>query len=150
MRDTLLVIHILSVGAWIGTNVVQILLNPGIGDKGPVIAADWHRTLVKFGRFVYMPAAIVILITGPMLIVVDDSPYEMADAFVSIGFVAVFFGAGMGMAFFPKQSRAAAAAYDAGDAATAGAIERNINIAGMVDTAVIVLTVIAMVGKWGA
>ena len=40
MRDTLLVVHILSVGAWIGTNVVQIVMNPGIGSKGAVIAAD--------------------------------------------------------------------------------------------------------------
>ena len=97
-----------------------------------------------------MPAAILIIITGTLLLtVVDDSPYEMADMFVSVGFLVVFIGAGMGMAFFPKQSRAAAAAYEAGDTAGAKEIETKINIAGAIDTVLIVIAVIAMVGKWG-
>ena len=46
MRDTLLIIHILAAGAWIGTNVVQFFVNPRINDQDTVIAAYWHRTVV--------------------------------------------------------------------------------------------------------
>ena len=150
MRDTYLIIHILAAGAWFGTNMVQVAVNPGINNKSPVVAAEWHRTLQRFATRVYMPAAIISLVTGILLIVaVDDSPYEMSDAFVSVGFLMIIIGAAMGMGFFIKKSRDAAAAYDAGDIAGAAEIEKKISAAGLLDTVLIVLTVVAMVSKWG-
>ena len=151
MRDTLLIIHILAAGSWIGANTVQFFVNPRINDKGAVIAAYWHRTVVGFMRFLYMPASLIVLITGVLLVTaVDDSPYEMSDAFVSMGFVAIIVGAALGMAFFAPQGRKAAAAYEAGDMGGAAAIEKKIAIGGLLDTAVIIVTVVAMVSKWGA
>ncbi len=150
MRDTLLTIHILAAGAWIGANVVQFMVNPRISAQSSAIAAHWHRTVVGFMRYLYMPASLIVLITGLLLVTaVDDSPYEMSDAFVSIGFLAVIIGAGLGMGFFAPQGRKAAAAYDGEDKRAAGAIEQKIAIAGLVDMAVIVVTVVAMVSKWG-
>ena len=151
MRDTLLIIHILAAGAWIGANVVQLFVNPRINTQDTVIAAYWHRTVVGFMRFLYMPAALIVLITGVLLVTaVDDSPYEMADPFVSMGFVAVIVGAVLGMAFFAPQGRKAADAYDRGDRSGAAAIEKKIALGGLLDTVIIVVTVVAMVSKWGA
>lgn len=150
MRDTLLIIHILSAGSWIGANAVQFLITPRIGDQGAVVAAAWHRGVVRIGRLLYMPASILLLVTGILLVTaVDDSPYEMSDAFVSIGFLAVIIGAGLGMGFFLPQTRNAVAAYESGDTGTAAAIERKVTMVGLVDTAIIVLAVVAMVSKWG-
>lgn len=150
MRDTLLIIHILAVGAWFGTNVVQFFVLPRVADKGAVVAAAWHRTVVGFMRYLYMPASIVILVSGLLLVTaVDDSPFEMSDTFVSFGFLAIIIGSGLGMGFFAPQGRKAADAYDAGDAATAAAVEKNISLAGLLDTVVIIVAVIAMVDKWG-
>ena len=150
MRDTLLIIHILAAGSWIGANAVQFLITPRIGDQGAAVAAAWHRGVIRMGRLLYMPASIIVLITGIMLLtVVDDSRYEMSDAFVSVGFVAVIIGAGLGMGFFLPQARSTAAAYESGDTGTAAAIERKVAIVGLLDTAIIVLAVVAMVGKWG-
>ena len=150
MRDTLLIIHILAAGAWIGANTVQFFVNPRIGDQGAVIAAYWHRTVVGFMRFLYMPASLIVLITGVLLVTaVDETDFAMSDAFVSMGFVAVIVGAALGMAFFAPQGRKAAAAYDAGDTRGAAAIEKKIAIGGLIDTAIIIVTVVAMVSKWG-
>ena len=150
MRDTLLVIHILAAGAWIGANVVQFLVTPTVHRKPAAVAADWHRTIVGLLRVLYMPAAMIVLITGLLLVTaVDDSPFEMSDTFVSIGFLAVIVGAGLGMGFFAPNGRKAADAYDAGDVTTAAALDRKIVAGGLVDMAVLVVTVIAMVSKWG-
>ncbi len=149
MRDTYLIIHILAAGAWFGTNMVQVVVNPGINKKAPIIAAEWHRTLEGFLKRIYMPAAIIALVTGVLLLTVDNTPYEMSDPFVSLGFLTVIVGSALGMGFFGKQSRAAAAAYDAGDISGAAEIEKKISAAGLLDTFLIALTVVAMVSKWG-
>lgn len=150
MRDTLLTIHILAAASWFGANMVQLLVTPRVGGREPAVAAAWHRATVGFARFLYMPASIVVLITGVLLVTaVDDSPYEMSDAFVSVGFLAVVIGAVLGMGFFAPQGRRAADAYDSGDGATAADLERRIGLVGLVDTVVIAVTVVAMVSKWG-
>ena len=49
MRDTLLTIHILGAGVWIGTNVMGFMVNPRINPRASEIASDhWHRTVVGF------------------------------------------------------------------------------------------------------
>lgn len=150
MRDTLLIIHILAAGAWFGTNVVQSLVTPRIASGGNQVAAHWHRTTVGLLRMIYMPSAIIIVVTGiGMLTVVDDSPYEFSDAFVSMGFVAVIIGSALGMGFFASRGRAAAEAYDSGDTTTATGLERKIALGGLLDTFVIIVAVLAMVDKWG-
>jgi hypothetical protein len=150
LRDTLLTIHILAAGTWIGANAVQFVMTPRVGDRGAAIAAAWHRAVVGLMRVLYMPAALILLVTGVLLVTaIDETSYEMSDAFVSIGFLAVIIGAGLGMRFFAPQSRLAAEAYDGGDTGAAAAIERKITIGGLVDTAVLVVTVVAMVAKWG-
>jgi len=150
MRDTLLIIHILAAATWFGTNMVQVAINPGIHKRDAAIASFWHTTVAQLARIVYMPASMVSLVTGILLLtVVDDSPYAFSDTFVSIGFVMIIVGASMGMAFFAPTSRKAAAAYDAGDVEAAAQFEKKIAMGGMLDTVLMVLTVAAMVGKWG-
>lgn len=150
MRDTLLIIHILAAATWFGTNMVQLTISPGIHKRDAAIASFWHNTAANLGRVVYMPAAMVSLVTGILLLtVVDNSPYAFSDPFISIGFVTIIVGAGLGMAFFAPTARKAAAAYDAGDTATAAQLEKKIAMGGMLDTALMVVTFIAMVSKWG-
>ena len=148
MRDALLVLHILAAASWIGTNGAQVARSPTIASRGPVIAADWHRHLVTASRITYVPGAIVSTITGVWL-VIDSDVYDFSHAFVSVGFLAIGVGAGLGMVFFAPQGRKAAEAYEAGDLDAAKAIEARISAAGVLDTAVVVVTVVAMVAKWG-
>ncbi len=149
MRDTLLVIHVLAASTWFGTNMVQMAVSPGIARKGAVIAASWHRTLISLGRVVYMPAAVVSLGTGILLLTaIDNTAYEFADKFVSIGFLMIVFGSVMGVAFFAKRSATAADAYDAGDLEAAATAEKQIMMGGLLDTVLMILTVAVMVSRW--
>ena len=151
MRDTFLTIHILGAGVWIGTNVVGFIINPRINPRASEIASDhWHRTVVGFKRYLYIPAYLIVLITGVLLVIaVDDSPYEMSDTFVLIGLLAVLAGAVLGEIYVARQSRKVAAAYDANDMRTAASIEQKLAIASLVDMAVVVVAVVAMVSTWG-
>ena len=151
MRDTLLTIHILAACIWLGANVVGFVVNPQINPAARVIASDhWHHTVVGFKRYLYMPAYLIVLITGVLLVTaVDGSPYEMSDTFVLIGLIAILAGAVLGEFYIARQSRKVAAAYDADDKRTAASIEQKLAIASLVDMAVIVVAMVAMVSTWG-
>ena len=152
MRDTLLTIHILGAGVWIGTNVMGFIVNPQINPAARVIASDhWHHTVVGFKqRYIYTPSHLIVLITGVLLVTaVDGSPYEMSDTFVLIGLIAILAGAVLGEFYIARQSRKVAAAYDADDKRTAASIEQKLAIASLVDMAVIVVAMVAMVSTWG-
>ena len=151
MRDTLLTIHILGACIWLGANVVGFIVNPQINPAARVIASDhWHHTVVGFKRYLYMPAYLIVLITGVLLVTaVDGSPYEMSDTFVMIGFLGIFVAVLSGI-YFARQGRKVVAAYDADDKRTAASIEQRIAGWSLVDTAVIVMTMGTMVSKLGA
>ena len=151
MRDTLLSIHILAAGAWFGTNVVGFLVNPRINPSARSIATDnWHHTVVGIKqRYIYTPAQLLVLITGVLLLIaVDDTPYTMTDTFVLIGFLALVVAVLSGV-YFARQGARVGAAYDAGDTEAAASIEQRIAMWSLVDMAVIVVTMVAMVGTWG-
>jgi hypothetical protein len=80
---------------------------------------------------------------------VDDSPYEMSDTFVLIGLLAVLAGAVLGEIYVAHQSRKVAAAYETGDMQAVAPIEQKLAIASLVDMAVVVVAVVAMVSTWG-
>ena len=151
MRDILLTVHILAASVWIGTNAMGFMVNPQINPRASEIASDhWHRTVVGFKYYLYIPAYVIVLVSGVLLVTaVEDSPYEMSDTFVLIGLLAVLAGAVLGEIYVARQSRKVAAAYDANDMRTAASIEQKLAIASLVDMAVVVVAVVAMVSTWG-
>ena len=149
MRTTLLFIHILAAGAWFGTNVVQIAINPRLRTYTPEVATWWLRRLVAFGTRIYSPAAVILLLTG-IFLVIDSSFYEFSDTFVSIGFLTVIVAAALGILVFGPKGEAAAAAFESGDEAE---LDRNLGTLmrfGILDTGLVVITILAMTAKWGA
>lgn len=148
MKTTLLFIHILAAGAWIGTNVVQILVNPRLRAYPADVAAWWMRRTVAFGTRIYTPAAVTLLLTGVFL-VIDSSLYEFSDPFVSVGFLMVVIGAALGMLVFGPRGEAAAAAIEAGDDAEVTRLTGTLSTFGLIDSVLLIVTVLAMVSKWG-
>ncbi len=149
MRTFLLVVHILAAGAWIGANVTQVVVTPRVSKMGGAAAATWMRSTVTMGRVLYTPAAILSLITGVALVIRSNSPYEFEQAFVVIGFVMVVVGAFLGMRIFGPQGEAAADAFEAGDPDRARAIVSRVLGFGYLDSVLLLVTVTAMVAKWG-
>jgi uncharacterized membrane protein len=149
MRDTLLIVHILGVAAWFGTNMVQMFVTPRMSKTGDAMAAEWQRTVVAMGKVLYPVAAVAVLLTGFGLLGTSNSVFSFSDTFVIVGIAMVVVGAVLGMAFFGPQGEKAAAAYTAGDSAAGTAIVRKTAGMGALDTALLVVTIAAMVMKWG-
>ena len=99
-------------------------------------------------RVLYNIAGILVLVTGVGL-VLDSDFFEFSDMFVSIGFLAVIIGAVLGMAVFGPGSRALAAAIRDGDAEAERTVSARLTAFGVLDTIVVVVTIVAMVAKWG-
>ena len=83
-----------------------------------------------------------------LLTEVDDSPFTMSDTFVLIGFLALGVAVLSGI-YFARQGVRVGAAYDAGDTEAVASIEQRIAMWSLVDMAVIVVAMVAMVGMWG-
>lgn len=149
MRDGLLIVHILGVATWFGANMVQMFVTPRMSKAGDAAAADWQRTVVAMGKMLYTAAAVVVLVTGFGLVGTSNDLFSYSDTFVIIGIVMVVIGAVLGMAFFGPQGEKAAAAYESGNSAGGTAIVRKTAWMGALDTGLMVVTVAAMVMKWG-
>ncbi|GBE24232.1 hypothetical protein BMS3Bbin02_00501 [bacterium BMS3Bbin02] len=149
MTEGLLVLHVLGVAAWLGANVTQFAVNgPMIEDRGPV-AARWLRTTAVMSKTIYMPAAILILITGILLVVTSDADHAFSDPFVSIGFLMIIVGAVVGITVLSPQAERAADAFDADDGDTADSALARIRQFGSIDTVLLVVTIWAMATKLG-
>ena len=149
MRDALLIIHILGVATWFGANMVQMFVTPRMSRTGDAAAAEWQRTVVAMGKMLYPVAAVAILLTGFGLVGTSDGAFSFSDTFVIVGIVMVVIGAVLGVAILGPQGEKAAAAYTSGDGASGTAIVRKIAGVGALDTALLIVTVSAMVMKWG-
>jgi uncharacterized membrane protein len=150
MRNVLLILHILAAGTWFGANMVQLMVNPRIGNAGSTVAAHWLRTTVRLGTRLYSPAAVLILLSGIGLVLVSDGAYEFSDLFVSVGFLVVIVGAALGMAVFAPVGRRAADAYEAGQTQVVQASERRLAMFGMLDTALLIFVITLMVLRLGS
>jgi len=149
VRTTLLVLHIIGVATWLGANIVQAFAGPRAASATAETRAWWADTTGAMARVLYNVAGILVLLTGLGLVLQGDSPYEFSDTFVSIGFLAVIIGAGLGMAVFGPGSRKLSGAIRSNDADTEREVTARLTAFGVLDTLVVVVTIVAMVGKWG-
>ena len=148
MRQTLLVLHIIGVAMWLGGNVVLAFVGPRIGSAEASTRVWWAETQGAMARVLYNVAGILVLVTG-VAMVIDSDFFEFSNLFVTIGFLAVIIGAVLGMAVFGPGSRALAAAIRDGDAEAERTVSARLTAFGVLDTIVVVVTIVAMVAKWG-
>jgi len=148
MREVLLILHIVAAAAWLGANGAQFLIVPRMMRSGNQAAEAWMTTFVRLGRVYYTPAAIVVLATGVGL-VLDSSLYDFENMFVVVGVLMVVVGGALFGAVYAPQGRLAADAYRSGDTSAGQAQTARIIRIGTMETVLLVLTVAAMVYRWG-
>ncbi len=148
MRTLLLFLHIAAVAAWLGAALAQQVLVPRFrrAEAGP--RSTYHLGAVELGVKLYTPAAIIVLITG-ILLVINGDAFSFANRFVSLGFLAVIVGAALGMAFYGPKGRETARLLESGDTDAASRIESRIVQVGMLEILLLLVTTLAMVAKWG-
>lgn len=143
-RNILLVLHIAGAGTWLGANVVQAVVSPAAARFGKEALAGWFRLTSVLARRLYIPAAILILVTG-VLLVLDNEAYGFGSTFVTIGMAMIVVGAVLGMTVFGPGGDAAAAAVESGDASRIRSAVARITRWGMVDTVLLLATITVMV-----
>lgn len=147
LRDIMLVLHIVAAGTWLGANVLQAMV-PGMAAKQSVeAAAGWFRVAGQLSKRLYMPAAILILITGIVMVLQDDS-YAFENLFVVVGFGMIVLGAVLGIFVFDPGSKAAAEAVESGDESRIKATSSRLATFGAIDTLLLLFTITAMVLRW--
>jgi uncharacterized membrane protein len=144
LRDILLVLHIAGAGTWFGANIVQAVVPSMAMKQAGAAASGWYRIAGRLSTVLYMPAAIVILVTGISLVLQSDV-YGFGSLFVSIGFVTIVIGALLGIFVFGPVSTRAADAIDAGDTAGAKAATGRLAAFGVIDTLLVLTTITVMV-----
>lgn len=149
MHTALLVIHIIGVALWLGANGVQAFLSPRVA-KAPAEARTWWvESQGAMAKVLYSVAGVLILITGIWMVLLKSTPWEFSDPFVSVGFAAIIVGVVLGIVVFGPGSRQIADAIRSGDEAREKALDSRLAAFGILDTLIVIVTIVAMVGKWG-
>jgi hypothetical protein len=143
-RDILLVLHIAGAGTWLGANVVQAVVPPAAARAGEATLAGWYRIAGAMAKTVYIPAALLILITG-ILLVLDSDAYGFGSLFVTIGFGMIVVGAILGSVVFGPGGEAAAAAVEGGDQGAIRTAVARLTRWGIIDTLLLLFTITVMV-----
>lgn len=144
-----MVLHIASAGAWLGANVVQALAPSLAAQQGAAAAAGWFRIAGALSKRLYMPAGILLLLTGVVLVLLNDA-YGFAEPFVTVGFTVIVIGALLGILVFEPGSEVAANAVESGDQAAIRSATGRLGAFGTLDTILILVAITAMVFRWGA
>jgi uncharacterized membrane protein len=148
VHNVLLFIHILAAATWLGANATQIVVNPIMQKTGGAPAAAWMRQTVRMGVVLYTPAAVVALITG-FWMVFREPQYQFEQFFVALGIITVIVGGVLGARIFGPLGRKAADLHESGDEQGAAAVQSRLAMWGYLDTALVALTIYAMVSKLG-
>ncbi len=142
-------LHVVSAAAWLGGNLIMLMVPGLMARGGPPAMLATGRTALVLGRVFFTPAAILTLLTGIWLVLGIDA-YGFGDAFVSVGFAAfgvILIGS---FAVLIPNGRKMVAAMEAGDGATAQALAPRQSTMSVVNVVVLLVTFYAMVARWGA
>lgn len=147
-REILLVLHIAGAGTWLGANVVQAVVPPIAARKSAEVLAGWYRITSAIASRIYVPAAVLILVTG-VLLVLESETYGFGSVFVTIGFGMIVIGALLGQFVFGPGGDAAADAVESGDGVAIRSAVGRLTRFGLIDTLLLLFTITAMVLRLG-
>ena len=147
-RTILLSLHIAGAAAWLGANLLQLALTPRLGREPTPVAAVWTRQQIWLGERYYGPVGGLIAVTGVLLVL--DGDWSWGAGFVWVGIVVVALGAALGVVAFAPVTRRRADALERGDLPEARRALSRINGLALLDTALVLVAILAMVDRWQA
>jgi uncharacterized membrane protein len=102
LAEALKFIHVVAVIVWLGGSFMMgFLFERAQHSQDEATVLGLAKVGDFVGKAVFNPAGIITLIAGIWLVIELDG-VEFSDAWISLGFLGVAVGAGLGMAFFPK------------------------------------------------
>jgi uncharacterized membrane protein len=139
-------VHVVAAVFWVGGSLLAIVLAARIMRAGPERRIGYAEDMLVVGRL-FAIAGITVLLAGIWLVFRVDA-WDWDQAWISIGFIGVAVGAVLGPAFYTPQGKALIAEIRAGDP-EAAARSRRFGMVSMIETAILVVVVWAMVFKPG-
>jgi hypothetical protein len=145
IRTSLLVVHLVGVAAWLGANFVQLFLAPFFARRSTGDQVAWVEATMALGQRYYNVAGSVIGFSGAALVV--HGSWSWSSAFIWVGFAALAIGAAMGLGVFVPLTRQQLSALRDGSATQS--LRRKILGFALLDTAIVLTAMVAMLRKWG-
>jgi len=152
LTNSLLALHIISACAWLGANFTQLFVGAKVGAASSDVRIWWAEKGAALARTFYNVAGTLLFATGLVLVIWSPDPggYSFASVFVSVGFAAVIVGGALGVTVFAPKNRALAQAVRDGDGASESRLRTLLTQFAVLDTLVVVVTIVVMVWKVGA
>jgi len=146
-HNLLLLAHITSVAAWLGANILQLVIGPRLRARGGDVARQWAETGEFLGKRYYSVVGGLVLITGIGLVFHGHWEWR---GFVLVGIGMVVVGAVTGVVGFDRLFKREVAARTSGDETAAKRAAHNITSLAFMDTFLLLVTMLAMIDKWKA
>ncbi len=147
-RNLLLTLHISAVTGWLGADLLQYVVVPKLRAAGRDVDLAWSEVTAFLHDRYYATVAVVILASGLGLFFEGDWSFRESK-FIWVGLTAILLGGGLGGGRLAPLAKKRLAALKAGDDATAHAADRQSLAIEIFLSAVVVVTILAMVSKWG-
>ena len=147
VRTALLALHITAIASWLGADVVQHAMRHRWQRETAEAAKAWARMVFWLHDRYYAVVAVLILASGVAL--VQDGSWGWSSKFIWVGIATIVAGATLGGIGLKGLAMKRVEALDAGDAESAAAAERRALPIELLLTAFVLVTVVAMVHKWG-
>ena len=144
-RNLMLLAHITSVAAWLGANILQLVIGPRLRARGGDTARAWAETGEFLGKRYYSVVGGLVLITGIGLVFHGHWEWR---GFVLVGIGMVVVGAVTGIVGFDRLFKREVAARTSGDETAAKRAAHNITSLAFMDTFLLLLTMLAMIDRW--
>jgi hypothetical protein len=146
-RTMLLTLHITAIASWLGADVVHHAMRHRWQKETSEATKAWARMQFWLHDRYYAVVAGLILVTGIAL--VQDGHWGWSSKFIWVGIAAIGAGATLGGIGLKDLAKKRIDALEVSDTQRAAALERRALPIELLLTAVVLVTVVAMVNKWG-
>jgi hypothetical protein len=146
-RTVLLTLHITAIASWLGADVVHLAMRHRWRGETSDVNEAWARMQFWLHDRYYAGVAALILVTGIAL--VQHEHWSWSSTFIWVGLATIVAGATLGGIGLKGLARKRIAALEARDADAAEAADRRALPIELLLTAFVLVTVVAMVHKWG-
>ena len=147
-RTLLLTLHVALAAAWIGADFAVHVLSPRLYKESAATQTSWARQILWLHEKYYAVVAVLILVTGVLLVL--DGDWSWSSGFIWVGVVAIIGGATLGGGGLGSLAKQQLAGLESGDSAAVAAARSRMVPLSLVVTALPIITVLAMVDKWKA
>lgn len=145
-RNVLLTLHIAAVTGWLGADILQYAIAPRLAKESPEVRTAWARQQVWLHDVYYAVVAVVIAVTGVLLVL--HGHWSWSSTFIWVGVGAIVGGATLGGGGLGSIAKKGLAALEAGDADGADAARRRHLPLALVVSALPLIAIFAMVQRW--